>query len=179
MRDRRDYVIAALAAALLFFLGIVVGNGGSLLPAARAQDSKTFDPEQPAGAGGTGLSINPNRSIRPGFESGTSSVTASDSDSNNRFVAVTAPIGSGQSVLFLIDSKNDQLVVYRYERRKGLVFLAGRKIDYDLKILGYEDHSKFSRSKARLQRSWVVLPRSSKSVHSSWACASGIVARAT
>jgi hypothetical protein len=152
MRDRRDYVIAALAAALLFFLGIAVGNGGSLLPAARAQD--TFDPEQPIGGGaaspgGTGVSINPNRSIRPGFESGTSAVTASDSDSNNRFVAVTAPIGSGESVLFLIDSKNDQLVVYRYERRKGLVFLAGRKIDYDLKILGYEDHSKFSRDEMK------------------------------
>ena len=147
MRDRRDYVIAALAAVLLFCQGIVVGGGGSLLPAARAQG---FDPEQPAGggagnSGGAGMSVNPTRSIRPGFESGTSAITASDSDSNNRFVAVTAPIGSGESVLFLIDSKNDQLVVYRYERRKGLVFLAGRKIDYDLKILGYEDHSKFSR----------------------------------
>ena len=149
MRDQRDYLIAALAAALLFFLGIAVGNGGSLLPAVRAQD-KAFDPEQPINSpGGTGLAVNPNRSIRPGFEGGTSAVTASDSDSNNRFVAVTAPIGSGESVLFLIDSKNDQLVVYRYERRKGLVFLAGRKIDYDLKILGYEDHSKFSRDEMK------------------------------
>ena len=97
MRDRRDYVIAVMAAALLFFLGIVVGNGGSLLPAARAQDS-AFDPEQTAGggaanSGGSGLALNSNRSIRPGFEAGPSSVTASDSNSNNRFVAVTAPIG--------------------------------------------------------------------------------------
>lgn len=156
MRDRRDYWIAALAAALLFVLGIVVGNGGSLLPSAGAQDTG-FDPEQPAGSpasspgssSGGGLAVNPNPSIRPGFDGRTSAITASDSDSNNRFVAVTAPIGSGESVLFLIDSKNDQLVVYRYERRKGLTFLAGRKIDYDLKITGYEDHSKFTRDEMK------------------------------
>ncbi len=153
MRDRRDYWIAALAAAVLFMLGIVVGSGGSLMPSASAQDTG-FDPEQPAGSPAAspgspsgGLSINPNPNVRP--EGRPSAVTASDSDSNNRFVAVTAPIGSGESVLFLIDSKNDQLVVYRYERRKGLVFLAGRKIDYDLKILGYEDHSKFSRDEMK------------------------------
>ena len=76
-------------------------------------------------------------------------VTASDSDSNNRFVAVTTPIGSGESVLFLIDSKHDQLVCYRFDRRKGLMFLAGRKIDYDLRITGYEDQSKFTRDEMK------------------------------
>jgi len=155
MRDRRDYWIAALAAALLFMLGVAVGNGGSLLPSARAQDGG-FDPEQPAGSPanspgspGGGISINPNPSIRPGFDSRTTAITASDSDSNNRFVAVTTPIGSGESALFLIDSKNDQLVVYRFDRRKGLMFLAGRKIDYDLRLRGYMDKSEFSRDEMK------------------------------
>jgi len=158
MRDRRDYVIAGLVLGLVFCLGALVG-GGSILPSASAQGGGTgFDPEQPAVSkphdplgGGGGVTINPERpGIRPtGFESRSNAPTASDSDSNNRFVAVTSPVGSGESVLFLIDSKNDQLVVYRYHRRKGLMFLAGRKIDYDLKISGYEDHSAYPRDKIR------------------------------
>jgi len=34
--------------------------------------------------------------------------------------------------------------VYRFSRNKGLMFLAGRKIEYDLKISGYQDVSEFS-----------------------------------
>jgi hypothetical protein len=170
MRDRRDYLIAAMAAALLFGLGLFLGQGGSFLPAARAQGGDTgFDPEQPLSNGGAantggGLSINRTNSLRPGFESRTTAATASDSDSNNRFVAVTSPVGSGESVLFLIDSKNEQLVVYRYERRKGLVFLAGRRIDYDLRITGYEDKSKFTRDEMKRLYEQHAAKAASKSV---------------
>ena len=64
-------------------------------------------------------------------------------------MAVTTPIGSGESALFLLDSKREQIAVYRYSRNKGLAFMAARKIDYDLKIDGYEDKSAFSRSKLK------------------------------
>ena len=169
MRDRRDYVIAALAAALLFCLGIFVGNGASFLSDAVAQDATgaggsqgggddgSFSPTDPLGQHAqpdptqpSGLRLgNTTPNIRPGFGNNPTASLASDSNSNNRFVAVTAPVGSGESVLFLIDSKNDQVVVYRYLRRKGLQFLAGRKIDYDLRIKGYQDQSDFSRDEMK------------------------------
>jgi len=161
MRDRRDFAIAALAAALLFCVGILLGQSlGPVLPAATAQD--TLDPEQPinvptggaadtGSAGGGGVTITTNLDPRAGQGRTGTAPTASDSDSNNRFVAVTCPIGSGESVLFLLDSESEQVTVYRYRRNKGLEFLAGRKIDYDLKISGYSDISKYTRDEmARL-----------------------------
>ena len=156
MRDRRDYLIAGLAAGLLFTLGVLLGQSGDILPRAEAQDSNanSFDPTQPVnpvpGAGSGGVSINTGTPGRPGYEGGrTSAQTASDSNSNNRFVAVTSPVGSGESVLFLLDSESEQIAVYRFHRSKGLEFLAGRKIDYDLRITGYEDRSKYSREDMR------------------------------
>ena len=152
MRDRRDYLIAGLAAALVFAVGVVVGQGttdGSLLPAASAQDAVNGGAIDPTPGGG--VTINPTREMRPGFGGRGSAPTASDSNSNNRFVAVTSPIGSGESALFVLDSKSEQLAVYRFDRRKGLSFLAGRKIDFDLKISGYNDQSKYSRNEMMRQ----------------------------
>jgi len=157
MRDRRDYLIAAMAAALLFCLGVLVGQGGAVLPGAQAQDSKGFDPEtpvdtksgSPAANGTSGVMIGLDAAGAGGRRGGTTAYTATDSNSNNRFVAVTSPIGSGESALFVLDSKNDQLVVYRFRRGHGLEFLAGRKIDYDLRINQYEDISKFSRDELK------------------------------
>jgi hypothetical protein len=144
MRDRRDYVLAAPAAGLLFLLGIVVGRhaGVSVLPAAEAQDAVN---PNPVGVG-SGVTISTSPTPR---QARTAAQTASDSNSNNRFVAVTCPIGSGESVLFLLDSESEQIATYRFERRKGLEFLAARKIDYDLKITGYQDISKYSRDEIR------------------------------
>lgn len=165
MRDRKDLTIAALAAALLFCVGLLVGRGqaplGALpavLPTASAQDSGGdsggFGPEDVIdtanGAANTGgINIPRTPSVRPGLDGRTASYTASDSDSNNRFVAVTTPIGSGESVLFLIDSNNEQVTAYRYRRGKGLEFLAARKIDMDLRITGYQDMSKYSRDEMK------------------------------
>ena len=54
MRDRRDYLIAALVAGLVFCLGILVGGmGDSVLPAASAQDG-AFNPEQPQNTNNNG-----------------------------------------------------------------------------------------------------------------------------
>jgi len=160
MKDRRDYLIAALAGALLLCLGVLIGHQASVLPAAHAQggkDTRGFDPEAPLNlpgsallpGGGSGVSITNGNGVRPGGVTGGVSTYASDSNANNRFVAVTCPIGSGESVLFVIDAKTDQLAVYQYVRRKGLRFVAGRKVDYDLKISGYQDISEFSRGEMR------------------------------
>jgi hypothetical protein len=146
MRDRRDYLIGILAAGLLFALGLLVGRESSVLPEATAQDvHNPTAPESPVSAGsGGGITVTQQPNPTPGLRGRTQSQNVTDSDSNNRFVAVTAPIGSGESVLFLIDSETEQVAVYRYQRGKGLAFLAGRKIEYDLKISGYQDISEFS-----------------------------------
>ena len=159
MRDRRDFVIAALAAALIFTAGLLLGGAGSVLPQAAAQDggsggsngaADTTGGNVPPGTG-TGITIgnDPLSALRN--RTTTTSPTASDSNSNNRFVAVTTPIGSGESALFLIDSKTEQLAVYRFLRNKGLSFMAARKIDFDLRLNGYEDHSEYSREQLRLE----------------------------
>jgi len=154
MRDQRDYVIAALAAALLFCLGLMLGQNVHVLPEASAQGTGTpgapnggFDPEapvngNPAGTGGTGITIQPSAPTpRPGLDGRTSASRSSDSNSNNRFVAVTCPTTSGESVLFVIDAETEQLAVYRYKWGQGLEYLSGRKIEYDLKVTGYRDTS--------------------------------------
>ena len=153
MRDRRDYVIAALAAALLFCVGLMAGQSLSVLPVAHAQDG--FAPDQPLdpspGSNAPPGQIEQNPLDRFGVGGGVTSETASDSNSNNRFVAVTCPIGSGESVLYILDAKHEQVVLYRFLRRKGLEFLAARKIDYDLRIKGYKDISEFSRDDLRAE----------------------------
>lgn len=160
MKDRRDILIAVLAGALILMTGVWLGQSGllgeSILPAANAQDG--FDPEAPvvdqppaSNGGNPGIGININNTGNNGLSGrgGRTASYASDSNSNNRFVAVTSPIGSGESVLFVLDAKTDQLAVYQYVRRKGLRFVAGRKVDYDLKISGYQDISEFSRNEMR------------------------------
>ncbi|MCK6460236.1 MAG: hypothetical protein L6Q95_10135, partial [Planctomycetes bacterium] len=72
-----------------------------------------------------------------------------DSDSNNRFVAVTCPTVTGESVLFLVDSVQEQVAVYRFQAGQGLEYLASRKIEYDLKVSGYKDVSEFSYDRMR------------------------------
>jgi hypothetical protein len=151
MRDRRDYLIAALAAALLFCLGLELGQV-SVLSEAKAQGTNGGNgaggngpaPTQADQSGG-GLTITPPAPQgRTGLEGRTSALRPSDSDSNNRFVAVTCPTVSGESVLFLVDSVAEQVAVYRYRWGQGLEFLSGRKIEYDLKVSGYRDVSELS-----------------------------------
>ena len=152
MRDRRDYVILGLVAALIFCVGLLAGQQFSVLPSAHAQDG--FDPEQPVNAPGGPRqeknTIGRSAAEEAGLDRGrTIPPTSSDSNSNNRFVAVTCPIGSGESVLFVLDAVSEQVTVYRYRRNKGLEFLAGRKIDYDLKINAYKDESQYTRDEMK------------------------------
>jgi hypothetical protein len=129
---------------------LVGRTGDSVLPSASAQDA-------PSGIGGTsansgaGITIGQDPLAPLKSRVTTTGPTASDSNSNNRFVAVTTPIGSGESVLFLLDSEKEQITIYQFDRNKGLRFIAARKIDYDLKINGYEDKSRYSRNDLREQ----------------------------
>jgi len=156
MRDRRDYVIAVLAAALLFCVGVFAGRQASVVPAAQAQD-QGFDPTAPVGQAppgsaqgtGGGVTIPGGSPLGSRFSGRTMAPTSSDSNANNRFVAVTCPVGSGESVLFLIDSQSEQVACYTYQRYKGLSFLAGRNIEYDLKVNGYQDISELTHEEMR------------------------------
>lgn len=156
MRDSRDYLIAALAAMLLFCVGLLLGQEVRLLPDASAQGTNTgtpggvkAPPEAPVvpPLQPTGRTEVP--STRPGLEGRTSASRPTDSNSNNRFVAVTCPTVTGESVLFLVDAVQEQLAVYRYQAGQGLEYLASRKIEYDLKVSGYKDVSEYSYDRMR------------------------------
>lgn len=153
MRDARDYLIAALAAMLLFCVGLLLGQEVRLLPDAAAQGTGTpggARPEHPANPPPAQPGpVPPTQSPRPGLESRSSASRPTDSDSNNRFVAVTCPTVTGESVLFLVDSTQEQIAVYRFQAGQGLEYLASRKIEYDLKVSGYKDVSEFSYDRMR------------------------------
>jgi hypothetical protein len=152
MRDGRDYVIAALAAMLLFCVGLLLGQEMSLLPEAAAQGTGTpggVKPEVPVNQPQQPGPLPPPIDPRPGLEGRTSANRPTDSDSNNRFVAVTCPTVTGESVLFLVDSTQEQIAVYRFQAGQGLEYLASRKIEYDLKVSGYKDVSEFSYDRMR------------------------------
>jgi len=159
MRDSRDYLIAALVALLLFCVGILLGQEVRILPGAAAQDTGTPGGAKGAAAPAPEIPINlplqptgvtpSTPTVRPGLEGRTSASRPTDSDSNNRFVAVTCPTVTGDSVLFLVDSLQEQVAVYRFQMGQGLQYLASRKIEYDLKVSGYKDVSEFSYDRMR------------------------------
>ncbi len=143
MRDARDYAIAALGAALVFCLGLLAATESDVLPEAGAQDPFTAPP-----ADTTNVQVDPPRNIGPRAGVSVPRI-ASDSNSNNRFVAVSAPIATGDSILYVLDSKAEQLLIYRYLLGKGVQVVAARKIDYDLKMSGYKDFSEYTRDELK------------------------------
>ena len=162
MRDTRDYLIAGLFAALLFCVGLLLGQEMRVLPEAAAQGvpGGTAVPANPPGPeipvngpqqpGTGGVTIQPGGPMnRARAEGRTSASRQSDSDSNNRFVAVTCPTVTGESVLFLIDAVQEQIAVYRYQAGQGLEYLSSRKIEYDLRVSGYHDMSEYTYDQMR------------------------------
>ncbi len=79
-----------------------------------------------------------------------SSVTSGQA---NGVIAVTGSYGIGTSVLYVLDTKSQQLAVY--EARGGSqnsrrVFLVGaRRVDLDLQLEGYNDESEFTYGELR------------------------------
>jgi hypothetical protein len=62
-------------------------------------------------------------------------------DSNNVMIAVTGTIGSGVSVLWVIDTEQRQLACYRSKGGKSIELVAARNIEWDLKIAQFHDES--------------------------------------
>ena len=71
-----------------------------------------------------------------------------DSDANRDLIAVTGPDQTGSGVLYVIDTKRRQLACYQASggsgTQAGIRFLGARRIDLDLQVEGYNDHSKHS-----------------------------------
>ncbi len=70
------------------------------------------------------------------------------SDSNGSMIAVTGIDVTGSSILYLVDTEHKQLAVYQANggsaNSMGLKFVAGRRIDLDLQVYGYNDDSEHS-----------------------------------
>jgi hypothetical protein len=81
---------------------------------------------------------------------------------NNRAIALSGSVGSGESVVYYIDTESQRLCVYQYRpgERGGLSLLAARHIDMDLKLEGYRDRSEKSRDdlKADYDRAFPANP---------------------
>lgn len=56
-------------------------------------------------------------------------------------IAVTGLIGSGVSVLYVIDTEKKQLAVYNAAGGKEIRFVAARRIKYDLELKTWKDAS--------------------------------------
>lgn len=72
-------------------------------------------------------------------------------NSNNRMIAVTGTIGSGVSVLWLVDTADPHVAVYQCKGGKTIELVAARKIEWDLKIAGFHDESLLSPEDLRKQ----------------------------
>ena len=62
-------------------------------------------------------------------------------DSNDSMIAVTGTIGSGVSVLWIVDTEQRQLACYRSKGGKSIELVAARNIEWDLKIAQFHDES--------------------------------------
>jgi hypothetical protein len=75
-------------------------------------------------------------------------------DSNGDMIAVTGNYASGSSVLYVIDTKSRNLAVYETRNGRDLVFVAARKIDYDLRLERYHDKSPEALQVPSLRKDW-------------------------
>jgi hypothetical protein len=78
----------------------------------------------------------------------TSTSSFGTADSNDQMIAVTGIDVTGSSILYVIDTQHRQLAVYQANSGSastmGLRFVAGRNIDLDLQVWGYNDKSEHS-----------------------------------
>ncbi len=84
-----------------------------------------------------GTGVRRGEAVAQGYPGGTA-------DSNQRMIAVTGTIGSGVSVLWLIDTIDRQLAVYQCRGGKVIELVAARRIEWDLKIDQFHDESLYS-----------------------------------
>lgn len=63
---------------------------------------------------------------------------------NNRFIAATGSVGSGMSVLWLVDTETKRVLIYGTNNLgKGIELRAARNIEWDLKLDEYMDDSQY------------------------------------
>jgi hypothetical protein len=69
-------------------------------------------------------------------------------DSNGSMIAVTGLDVTGASLLYLVDTENKQLAVYQAvggsRSMQGLKLVGARRIDLDLQLDGFNDHSEYT-----------------------------------
>jgi hypothetical protein len=101
-----------------------------------------------------GLSMGVGRTVWEAMRPGAGAAHAQDAtaDSDGRMIAVTGAVGSGTSVLWLVDTETKRVSVYRSELGKNLVWVAARNVAHDFKVEGYNDES--SKSAEELRRLW-------------------------
>ena len=69
---------------------------------------------------------------------------ASTVSSNGRYIAATGSVGSGMSVLWLVDTESRRLVVYGSSAMgKSVELRAARNIEWDLRLDEYNDESQY------------------------------------
>jgi hypothetical protein len=85
---------------------------------------------------------------------GTLDARAETSGQSPNMIAVTGLIGSGVSVLYVIDTEKKQLAVYNAIGGKELRFVAARRIRYDLELREFNDRSPRLVSVINLEKRW-------------------------
>ena len=121
--------------------------------AARAEDPPPvlggyvppFDPGSPDLSGRT---INPSAGT---VARGQSNSGFGMGGANQNAIALSAPIGSGEAVVYYFDTTQQRLLVYQYHPgdRGGVRLLAARHFDMDLKLEEYRDLSEKSRDEMK------------------------------
>ncbi|MHC5020189.1 MAG: hypothetical protein ACYTGX_08800 [Planctomycetota bacterium] len=79
---------------------------------------------------------------------------AETSGQSPNMIAVTGLIGSGVSVLYVIDTEKKQLAVYNAIGGKELRFVAARRIRYDMELREFNDKSPRLVRVKELERRW-------------------------
>ena len=97
-----------------------------------------------------GLGQSVGRILRGG--AGEANAQGATANSNGSMIAVTGAVGSGTSVLWLVDTEQKRVSVYRSENGKNLVWVAARSVAHDFTVEGYHDES--SLSAEELRRRW-------------------------
>ena len=76
---------------------------------------------------------------------GSSTYGGGSATANNRMIAATGSVGSGMSVLWLVDTKTDRLLVYGTSNLgKNIELRAARNIKWDLKLDALNDESQYA-----------------------------------
>lgn len=76
-------------------------------------------------------------------------------DSNAEMIAVTGEYGNGTSVLYVIDTKTRHMAVYRSLNGTGVQLVGARRIDHDLRLVSFRDHSPEGFSPLELERNYL------------------------